>query len=73
VKDWYLRLDKTSVHRLKVLHFESNVCPVGMFLRGARVDREVEIAIPPGVFVMAAADPGIARPSVVTGLKWNAQ
>jgi hypothetical protein len=73
VKDWNLRLDKASVHRLKVLNLESNVCPVGMFLRGARVDREVEVAIPPGVFVMAAADPGIARPSVVTWLKWNAQ
>lgn len=73
MKDWNVCLDKSSVHRLKVLHLESNVCPVGMSFRGARVDGEVEIAIPPGVFVMAAPDPGIAWPPVITGLEWNAQ
>jgi hypothetical protein len=43
-----------------------------MFLRATWVDREVEITIPPGILVVAAADPWIARSSVVAGLQGNA-
>jgi hypothetical protein len=43
-----------------------------MLLRATWVDRKVEITIPPGVLVVTAADPWIARSLVVAGLQGNA-
>lgn len=73
MKNWNIRIDKALVHRLKVLDLESDVRPGRMFLRASWVDGEVEIAtLSPRVFVVAAADPGISRSTVVAALKWNA-
>lgn len=72
MQDRNTRVNEPSVHRLEVFDFESEVSACGVILSAPRKDREMKVtAFAPRVFVMATADPRIARPAIVPGLKRN--
>lgn len=68
------RLNQPTVHRVEIVDAEPDVGRRGVSVRASRVDREVEVsAITPRVFVVATADPGIARPLIVAAFERNTE
>jgi hypothetical protein len=72
VQDRNTSINESSVHRVEVFDFESEMSVCGVIPIAPRKDREMKVtALAPRVFVMATADPRIARPAIVSRLKRN--